>query len=95
MSITLTYHGYRPREDTGARVDARRAQQGDSIAVLAGQVSAALPQTGLYRVKCAAACLVRFGELEPANAAGGEHWDTSDKEIVFLEAGTKIAVDAA
>lgn len=94
MAIEMTYHGGRPREGSGALLDALPAQVGAAAAVASGSVSAALTSDGLYRIRASADCRVRCGDGTLTNAAGGEVWGAGSVEVRYLAAGSKIAVGA-
>lgn len=88
MAISVTYHGGLAR--TG--IQAVSGQSGDAIAVADGDVSAALTQTGLYRIAASSDCTVRIG-YNLTDASNGEYWPQNSVEIRWIEAGKAIASD--
>lgn len=89
MAISVTYHGGLAR--TG--VQAVSGQNGNAIAVADDAVSAALTQTGLYRIAATSDCTIRIG-YSLTDASDGEYWPTNCLEIRWIETGKVIAVDA-
>lgn len=90
MAVEVTYYGKsRPRDASGALIDALPAQVGAAITVTAG-VSAALPE-GIYKIDATSDGLVRWGDSTLASATGGDPWKIGESQVVWIEANGKIA----
>lgn len=90
MAVEVTYHGkVRPRDASGALIDALPAQIGNTVTVTAG-VSAALTE-GIYEITAMSDGLVRWGDGTLANATGGDTWKTGESKVVWIVEGGKVA----
>lgn len=89
MSLSITFHGDRPKDGPGYSVDVLGKQIGDVVTVTG---SYTFPAAGLYRIKATADHTVRFGDSSLSAATNGESWAAGEKEVRFLRAGEKVYI---
>lgn len=90
MSVEVTFHGSRKRDDNVQLVDVLPGQQGDSQNITSGnQIQAKKP--GIYYILGLVDCRVRIGAVND-DANKGEKWPAGKEGVRYVDGGQYITV---